>query len=562
MKSNLLSPPSRLRANLLPKLLFLFSAILSIVTTYYVTGHILDSDASSELVLAKQLAETGKILSSDWYYSTELRVVNTQLVYAPMFLLFHDWHLVRFFSALVMQAVYILSYGFLLHQSGFSRNSFYGSASLLLLPVSVTYGRIVLYHCYYMPHIIISFLLVGLFLGFASKKQLFSVKGGLRLFCLLALAFLGGLGGIRQLMITHAPMLLAVLLACIAEDFHNGKTDTPSLLSRQKLILLAVALLSLAAAFLGYKVYTGVFPRYYNFSSGYTNTDLGILDFSELGEVLYGFLHQFGFRKEISMLSILGILSLGGIFAAGYCVYLAVRNSCAHRPGKDLRKTLVCSFFLCYTVVMTAVFLITSSYYYYPLYYALCLSWAVPLLLSIPEHVPQDLHPLHMKRLFSWAAVLILFVNGLANAAYFNGVEKFDQVYEGLTIQEKDKADQMAPVVAFLVENGYDAGYADFVEGNLVTELSDGQVAMTNLRIPGTFNDNTMELQYYNWLTSQWQQEAPKEKPFLLLRQRNLNRFENSGYFQYCTQVYTDEFHGVYRIDDLEGFLNLVAYTE
>ena len=57
--------------------------------------NIINSDMSSEMVLAKQLAEEGKwMLSDNWYYSTELRVVNTQLISAFIFRFTDNWQLV------------------------------------------------------------------------------------------------------------------------------------------------------------------------------------------------------------------------------------------------------------------------------------------------------------------------------------------------------------------------------------------------------------------------------------------------------------------------------------
>lgn len=538
----------------LPVLLFLFSVFLSICTTYHVTGNFLDSDASSELVLAKQLAETGRILSRDWIYSTELRVFNTQLIYAPMFLLFNDWHLVRFFSAVTMQAIYILCYGFLLHQGGFQRKQFYISASLLLLPVSVAYGRIMLYHCYYIPHIALSFLLVGLFLGYARDTKRPVLKDCMRLGFLLVFSFLGALGGIRQLMITHAPMLLLIVLLCLMEDLHSSDTHKAAIFSRQKILLLTIALLALFAAFLGYKVNTDYLAYGYSFSS-YNETNLGIPEFTLLDRLVYGFLHQFGFRKHMPMLSLLGILSLGSLPAAGFCLYLAVKNLFAHRPGTDPRKTMVFLFFLCYWTVQTLVFLITDTPdgYHYALYYVLCLPWIAPLLLSIPDHFPQNIHPFSFRRIFSWVTVLILFANGFANTAFFHGVEKFDQVYEGLGFQEKNKAAQMADLVNYLTENGYDAGYATFWEGNIVTELSDGKLPITNVDLiedsSGGYN-----LCHKNWLTSQWQREAPKQKPFFVTRTEKHPLFESSECFQYCTEIYRDDLHCAYSIDNLEEF--------
>lgn len=541
-------------ANLLPNVLFLVTVLLCIRTTYYATGHFLDSDASSELVLAKHLSETGQILSKDWLYSTELRVLNAQLVYSPMFLLFSDWHLVRFFSALTLQAIYILSYSFMLHQAGFSKCDFYVSASLLLLPVSVAYGRIVLYHCHYITHIALSFFLVGLLLGFVRDTALPPAKSCIRLGLMMVFSFIGGLGGIRILMIIHAPMLLVILLICLAEDLHSSDDGKAAIFSRQNFLLLVIVGLALFAAFLGLKFNTGVFAKYYSFRS-YDTTTLAIPDVSFLSKLLYGFLHQFGFREHIPMLSRSGILSLGSIPAAGFCLYLSFKNALSHRTGKDLKKAIVSLFFLCYWIVMTTCFLITYAPwgYYYPLYYVVCLPWVAPLLLSIPAHFPRTVHPFHFKRIFSWATVLILFANGFANTAFFNGAGMYYQRYEGLVFQEKDKAAQLTELVDYLVENGYDAGYGTYWEGNIMTELSDGKLPMTSVSF-NTQGGNHARLSYYNWLTSRQQQTAAKEKPFLVLQAKDQSLFEASSQFRYCTRIYSDAFHCAYSIDNLEAF--------
>lgn len=108
-----------------PALLLILAVCLTLKTTYYATEHYLDGDASSELVLAHHLAETGQILSTDWYYSTELRVLNTQLVYAPLFRIFSDWHMVRFVGALIMQALLVLSCAYLCKQTSLSLGAFF-----------------------------------------------------------------------------------------------------------------------------------------------------------------------------------------------------------------------------------------------------------------------------------------------------------------------------------------------------------------------------------------------------------------------------------------------------
>lgn len=537
-----------------PLLLFISSVLLSIFTTWNVTGNFLDADASSELVLAKHLAETGQILSRDWVYSTELRVLNTQLIYAPLFLIFDDWHVVRFCGAILLQVIYILCYSFLLHEAGFNRRFFFLSASLLLLPVSVTYGRILLYHCYYIPHIALSFFLTGLFLGFVRESTSGKMRRYVRLLILLGAAFVGGLGGIRQLMVTHAPLLLSLLLACILQDTDDN-LKTPALLSPTTLRLLTVALLSTASAFAGYIVNSKILSRYYIFQS-YSATSLGIQDLSNAGPMLYGFLHQFGFRKDVPMLSSLGILSIGGILAAIYLLCFTAKTLKHLVRDNDLRKYIVFSVFLCYSFIMTVLFLITATVggYHYPLYYSLCLPWAAPVAVWAATSFPNEVHPFHFKRLFSWVTVLILLFNGLANTAFYNGHQSFAQPYEGLSFQNAQKAAQMAGVVQFLCENDYDGGYATFWEGNILTELSDGQLPVTNITAD-YHADGQPVVSSYPWLTSLWQREVRKEKPFLLLEPSANSLFEESSFYQYCSLVYSDPHHYIYNIDNQEEFL-------
>ena len=192
-------------------------AVLSVILTYFATKYCIDSDASSELVLANHLAEVGGILTKDWGYSTELRVINTQLVYAPLFKIFKDWHMVRFFGALILQAILVGAYYVFTKATGVSKKIFCISAGLFLLPVSVCYGRIVLYNGYYVPHIAISMVIAGLVF---AKNEDRSVRWiAARTVALLILSFLGGLGGIRHGMMTHAPLLLAVFIYFIMDDF-------------------------------------------------------------------------------------------------------------------------------------------------------------------------------------------------------------------------------------------------------------------------------------------------------------------------------------------------------
>lgn len=114
--------------------------------------HLLDSDMSSEMVLASQLNKEGNIFSTNWFYSTELRVFNTQLIYKIGLAFFPDWHMARSFSIAVLLLLFLACYLFLTKELRLGNIGVW-TAGALIFPFSAIYENIVLYGCYYIPHI-------------------------------------------------------------------------------------------------------------------------------------------------------------------------------------------------------------------------------------------------------------------------------------------------------------------------------------------------------------------------------------------------------------------------
>lgn len=544
------------RYDVIPKALFLITVLVSILTTWHVTNYFLDGDAASEMVLAKHWLDTGSILSKDWIYGSEIRLLHMQLLYAPLMLLFEDWHLVRFLGAVIAQLLYMASYAFLIRQTGLDKRYFYIGGTVLLLPVSVAYGRVILYHNHYMPNIIISFCLIGLFLGFTQQHSWKKTTTWLRLLVMLALSFLSGINSLRQLMITHCPLLLMLALLCFLEDARSEEPEKTAFLNPQRLQLLILAVMNACASVAGLVVNKLLVKMGYTVSVEPDANKLSLLDTSGLHQLFHGFFHQFGFRDRVSLFSPAGILAMAGLALSIYVVVISVRRLLSRTTDQDIRKTILFLFFLCYTSTMVLVFFITgSAVHCYPLYLSLCLPWAVPLLLDNFFHRPKSFHFLHLKRLFAWLAVVLLFVNGAANLTWFHGSKLFDQPYEGLFAQVPDKKEAMSDFVDYATENGYDVGYSLHWEANLTTEMTNGQIPMVSVNCD---NDNG-NLVYCNCLTSLWLREMPVEKPFFLLDAYYRDSFENlSDSAQYCKLVFADDRHCFYDITNLEGFISLL----
>ena len=530
----------RIKNRIKPYVLFLvLCVVLSVVFTFYATANCIDSDASSELVLSNHLAENGGILSADWGYSTELRVVNTQLVYAPLFKIFNDWHMVRFVGALILQAILVGAFFVFTKCTGLSGKVFCISAGLFLLPVSVCYGRIVLYNCYYVPHIAISLIIVGLtFAKWEGKRGLWLI---VRTACLLVLSFLGGLGGIRQAMMTHAPVLLAVFAYFVLDDLVCKRKDAAR--AKKRLVYLLNAVGSAAFFFAGLLINTEILAKKFVFSD-YSENMIGLIDVAQFKDIAYGLMHHFGFRDEIKLISVLGVLSILGVFLTVGCLIVAIVQIVKYREHQSVGKALPSVFFLSYLAVMLLVFIVLGNYYYFVLYFTPVVVWFIPVFvqqLGRTKNVPV----FNMRRVLPAVVAGIIFCNGVVNGIYFLDHTKFQQKYEGLVFKDREITQTLTPVVDFLVDNGYERGYATFWNGNIITEMSDGAVRMVNVH----YYSDTGNFYFNPWLSLNTNRALEGTKDFLLLDALDQYSFEYWNDLTCCELVYQDDHYVIYEIE-------------
>ena len=136
--------------------------LLSISTTVRFSSDILDDDASGEMILSDTFRKEKTLVPKDWFFGNEYRI-NNQLIWGVLLNFFDDWQTARLIGTFIIQLIYLGSFIYMMRSFGFDWERILYGCSLLILPYCVAYGRIVLYHCFYAPHIIFSFLIAGLF---------------------------------------------------------------------------------------------------------------------------------------------------------------------------------------------------------------------------------------------------------------------------------------------------------------------------------------------------------------------------------------------------------------
>ena len=245
----------------------------------------------------------------------------------PLMLLLDNWQMVRYVGALIMHALYIISFACLAHAAGKSKRFFFYGAALLLLPISVNYGRIVLYHNHYLPNITISFFLLALTMHFTNTVDWHCKKTWVRLFLLAALSFASGINSIRQIMITHAPLLLIAVILCWVEDAKDTGNGKAAFLRPANFNFLCCVLFSACLSFAGLMAQSFLCSKLgLHIAIQSENNTLNFAGFDYIKDILYGYFHQFGYRQNAPVLSISGILSLGGIFTGGYWIVISVKR--------------------------------------------------------------------------------------------------------------------------------------------------------------------------------------------------------------------------------------------
>lgn len=528
---------------LIPALLFIIVLCLSAYTTWQTSNYCLDGDASSELVLANHLNEIGKPLSSDWYYSSELRVLNTNLIYAPLFSVFSDWTMVRFVGAMIMQGLLVLSFLYLCRQAKLSAGAFFLGASLLLLPVSTAYGRFVLYHSYYMPHIALSFTIIALFMACMRHLKQRRLPGAFIRFCFLCALSLGsGLGGIRQGVVTHVPLLFLLMVFLFQEA---KETPLPEAIRTHASGILVAA--AAAAAFaLGYIVNVRYLSSWFTFSD-YSTLMIDLLDPLKLPDILFGLLHTFGFRDELRVLSALGILSLSAVFSIGFFLVRSILLLCNRERSNTPAHRFIGLFFLSALTVLLVVFLLVDSGWYYPLYLLPATIWFIPLLAILYDGMPDHAMQLTRADACLLLTAVLLFANGFANAAFFasNG-KHFAQRYEGVGYEDMTLAKKLQKPVEFLVENGYELGYSQFWTANPVTEMSDGKIKMINLLV----HQYNRPLSVHDFLMLHSTHYMEADKTFLLLPAFYNKAYVEMEIYDANALVYDDGEFFIYHFDN------------
>lgn len=494
-------------------LLLLFSLVMTFRTAWVVSTTLLDSDTSSELILGRKLAREGGIMSSTWLYSTELQVIDSHVLYSLLFRVFTDWSLVRFIGSVLMNLMMLGAFAYLSRQAGIPFNRFCVGGAALMLPFSIPYGRIILYHNYYSFHVFFSFLMVGLYLGAVRRlrEKRWKHWSFWTVLVFLALtAFVTGLAGVRHLMICIVPLAATAVLCALLCEKGTGKET--GLARRSAGILLS--LIPLAFAGIGYLINLNVLENRYTFTN-FSDQTISMGGFADLHKVIYNIFVDLGFQDFQKLFSMEGMLGIAGVIVWIVFVILAVHTA-RHTEEPSARFLQV--FGLTVQFIMACVFVFLSGAELLHMLYLLpVIVWIIPCLAGadtrrnygVPSEPDDDEEkerpgllsrgdaPLSVHGLLGTTAALILVVSGVFYCGFFQNPKSIPLEYTGLQYNDTSTVTGLQPVADYLKENGFTMVYASYWDAAVITELSDGTVQS----VPVQTGTHKHPIKYMTWMS-------------------------------------------------------------
>lgn len=455
-------------------IIFLSITIVTIVIlNLFFSQHIIDSDMSSELILARVLKREHAWLSLDWFYSTEIRIISFAQIASLFFHFTTDYSLVRTLTNLVFYVGLFTSFWYFMRSFLFSKTEILWGSVFLFLPVSLDWMEIMVIGSFYSIYMITMFLVLGS-MERIRNSEIFMKNGKQRRFYLFhftvigIMMFLFGLVGIRGAITLLIPLIVAF----------TYQYRTLLLTEKKNRGIRCGILISFFGFLAGYLYNKLVLATTYHFLS-FDNAKKTI-NFTlqsvigQLSQFVHSILKLFGFREDIQINTFTGLISLGSAVVAAIVIFVFIdikksKKLSDHEPCLFLWHMIVITFGI-YIIIFSLTDFLMDARYMFQMYILM-----IPLFLLYCRGNRKN-------------TILVLGVSA------FLAVSAITLCSVSMT---QNVNEEISEVADFLRENDYAFGYATFWNANIVTELTDGRVQVSSIILMNQENEKWLKPEKY-----------------------------------------------------------------
>ena len=532
--------------------ILLSGAVLTLIVVNILWGeHWINSDMAAEMIFSKLLAEEGRLIaSSNWYYSTEFRVLYTQLVMTPLHYIFTDWHVIRVITNVVFYGLMLASFYFVCKPLKIRRRNVWLCALALFVPVSEAVMTHLQMGNTYMSHVILCFVTFGLFLRLCDREQRCH-RGRYIVYAVLfaAICVVLGISGVRYMLDILVPLVITAGVFVIRSGGFQvfrkevTKEHLAGFLKTEQVTYLFVSFAGLVCGGIGYLINAMFINKMYQFQTYDTTNFIAVHEGvfwdrvqNALGELLqvFGYIENKAFLSLRGLITILAFVMIAtlGLTWVKSMRYSLVQSTALAEPVEQNHRRFTVLFAGISFVLHLFVFVFTTSTmvdrYFIPI--------AIFFLLTLVIYMEWE------GLVFDRVVVCLILGGSLA----FAGVKTY------YSFVSNDKNADRYEMAEYLVEEGYTFGYASYWNSNIMTEVSDGALEMANLWSLESLGD-------FKWSSKMSSYEPKEGKIFLIAENSELEALKEYGMLEKQEIIFENEDFKVLHFDSQAEFL---AYRE
>jgi len=481
---------------------------------------IINADMSAELVLADVLNQERAIISTNWYYATELRVFQIQWVYRLWLLLFpNNWNLVRTFSMATLLLILIIASLFFYKQINAGIIGVWATG-FLLWPFGYWYFYYSVCDCYYLTFYIVAMLTYALVIHYSKEHKLWT------LIFATCISVMMGLNGIRELMVLYVPVLVASIILFLYKAINEEKESTIigfALENRKCIRTVIISGLMAIFAFAGYLINSKILVNHYSLEVKYDDL-YWINCHTFLKDVLREYWGLFGLQATTPLFSIKGILGAGAMVLMLLIVWSFIQDL-RRLQDMSIEEQLSFIIYICSMGTCSLVFVFLGNYhitYWLPL---------IPIsVVMISLEIKNEI--IRVKNLKTY---LVIAISICIIACSVSTIKTY--------IESPNKGNsELWSVAEWMNANGYTKGVATFWIADTITEMTNGSVEMWSVW------DYSSGMGY-RWLQKKDHQKVPDDS-YIIIIDRTEDGIDTENVYgnKQCSLVYQYETYDLYLV--------------
>ena len=422
-------------------LALLIYLILFLKNNFYLN---IDDDNGGEMILSNLLTHKNgiHILDRNWYYSSELRVINTQIIYSLLFHISSNWLFVRIFGNIIMYIIMLASVWYLCKQLELSKY-FWIIGSMFIIPLSRDYYLFALHSAYLLPHITFSILLMALYIH--RRKTQNEKEKRILSTLLFILSFLVGLAGIRHIFVFFIPLSIACILELVFIEKQSFE-----LIVKNTIFTILIS----ASAFCAFIINHFMLKKIFDFSN-YHNQNTFFIGFKGeyFEQMINGWLGVYGYKENGSVFSldlIINTLPMLILLSGYFSIKLVLKKN-------DKQIRFIALFFIVGVAILSVLFTFTDMMY--------AQRYLVPISVFIFFLIFYLIDKWEFKYKTQFLIIIVMYISLCVLLNYHD-------------YKSQDDSRDSREVADILLDNGYYQGYSFsfWKYGDNLTEYSNGQI--------------------------------------------------------------------------------------